>query len=39
MPLPKRASQLIWFIGLWAGGVSAVLIVGLVIRLVLMPPA
>jgi hypothetical protein len=33
MPLPKTASRLLWFVGLWAGGVLSVAAVSFAIRL------
>lgn len=35
-PRSTLARQLIWFVALWAAGVSAVTLVGLAIRLVLL---
>ncbi len=33
--MPPAARRLLWFVGLWAAGVGAVALLGLVIRLLL----
>jgi hypothetical protein len=33
MPEPSTMKKLLWFAGLWAGGVLAVTVVGLIIKL------
>jgi hypothetical protein len=33
--MPPTARRLLWFVGLWAAGVGAVALVGLVLRLLL----
>ena len=32
----ERASRLLWFVGLWAGGVGTVIVLGLIIRMFLV---
>ena len=33
--MPRAASRLLWFVGLWAAGVLAVVVVGYAIKLML----